>query len=476
MKIEKSKGFTQGEQGVAEICEKSFLSLWSYPNLFYEKNKELCDVLIVFGNTVFIISEKTSTFDPERRGIKVEWNRFKNNIIDKSYRQLNGAEKRLKQFPDKIFMDPACTKPFPIPINKNARFIKISVINGLDKINKIRDRVKEGDIDVPIDMQIFEMRSDNYIHLLDDYTFPTLFRELDTAADLISYFTKKEDLIVSGKLVFVPPESDFLVMFLSNFDENFGEHCFFKDGDKFDRIFIDNPEDPYPVFINRPDVIMKKEANKISYLWDAIIERYNKTLLDDRITGELGFYERLKISELMSQENRYFRRMLSEKLNVAYNTFNDEINRRVICMQSPTNKELVYACLILRRPFYESNKDYEQHVNLLMEIYSKSLKMRFPQYKQVLCFTRAFPDEYRSSMYFSLFDKELSSMDREYVERCSEHYKIATNFAPIMFRHTPEYPKNSDELRVVYSKKIPVNAKCPCGSGKKYKKCCGKLY
>ena len=39
MKIEKSKGFTQGEQSVAKICEKSFLSLWSYPNLFYKKTK-----------------------------------------------------------------------------------------------------------------------------------------------------------------------------------------------------------------------------------------------------------------------------------------------------------------------------------------------------------------------------------------------------------------------------------------------------
>ena len=35
--------------------------------------------------------------------------------------------------------------------------------------------------------------------------------------------------------------------------------------------------------------------------------------------------------------------------------------------------------------------------------------------------------------------------------------------------------KNMDILKKEGSNKIPRNAKCPCGSGKKYKHCCGKI-
>ena len=61
MKIIKSNGITEGEKLVAKLCEKSFLKLWSYANLYKEPGKELCDNFILFGNTIILISEKTKT-------------------------------------------------------------------------------------------------------------------------------------------------------------------------------------------------------------------------------------------------------------------------------------------------------------------------------------------------------------------------------------------------------------------------------
>lgn len=475
MKIEKSKGITAGEKKVAQICEKSFLSLWSYPNLFYKTNKELCDVLIVFGDIVFLISEKTSEFKPEDKDLAIEWGRFKRNIIEKSYRQLYGAEKWLKSFPTKIYMDAACTKPFPLNISKNTKFIKISVINGLDKINKIRDSAEETGIEIPADMQLLTMRIDNYIHLLDDYTFPILFEQLDTASDLISYFIKKENLLQSGKLLFIPPESDLLVMFLSNFDNDTGEHCFIPNYERFDTIVIDNPEDPYTFFSRREDVKRQGLANRNSYLWDSIVENYNHTLMDDKLIGDVSFEDKVKISRIMSQENRYFRRILSEKLLAGYSTFKSSIERRVMLMQSPTDKELAYACIMLRKNPDETKEDYKKKASVLIELYAKTIKMRFPHYKKILCFTKTFPVTARENIYFFLFESELSDMDKKYVKECEVRYGIGRTFTPVMFRHSPEYPQKQEDLTVSFSKKIPVNSKCPCGSGRKYKKCCGRL-
>jgi hypothetical protein len=53
-KIFKSKGVTPTERLLADLCEKSFLKLWSYPNPIKDDKKELCDLLAVFENHLFI--------------------------------------------------------------------------------------------------------------------------------------------------------------------------------------------------------------------------------------------------------------------------------------------------------------------------------------------------------------------------------------------------------------------------------------
>ncbi len=52
--IEKSKGENATEKLVANLCDNTFLKLWSYPNPYNGKGQELCDVLVVFENKVFI--------------------------------------------------------------------------------------------------------------------------------------------------------------------------------------------------------------------------------------------------------------------------------------------------------------------------------------------------------------------------------------------------------------------------------------
>jgi hypothetical protein len=53
-KVVKSDGVNDSERLLADLCEKSFLKLWSYPNPFKDDRKELCDLLAVFENHVFI--------------------------------------------------------------------------------------------------------------------------------------------------------------------------------------------------------------------------------------------------------------------------------------------------------------------------------------------------------------------------------------------------------------------------------------
>ena len=53
-----SGGVTATERLLAEFCERSFLKLWSYPNPHKDDGHELCDLLAVFGDTVFIFFDR----------------------------------------------------------------------------------------------------------------------------------------------------------------------------------------------------------------------------------------------------------------------------------------------------------------------------------------------------------------------------------------------------------------------------------
>lgn len=50
----KSSGVTATERLLAESCERSFMKLWSDPNPYKDDGHELCDLLAVFVDTVFI--------------------------------------------------------------------------------------------------------------------------------------------------------------------------------------------------------------------------------------------------------------------------------------------------------------------------------------------------------------------------------------------------------------------------------------
>lgn len=57
-KINKSEGLTPTEKSLFELCESTFLKLWTYANPYKEDRKELCDLLAVFEDDVFLRQRK----------------------------------------------------------------------------------------------------------------------------------------------------------------------------------------------------------------------------------------------------------------------------------------------------------------------------------------------------------------------------------------------------------------------------------
>jgi hypothetical protein len=83
MAIVKSSGVTPTERLLADLCEQSFLKLWSYPNPFKDDRKELCDLLAVFESHVFIFFDRESRhLDNVDKDPMVNWERWKRAAIE----------------------------------------------------------------------------------------------------------------------------------------------------------------------------------------------------------------------------------------------------------------------------------------------------------------------------------------------------------------------------------------------------------
>jgi hypothetical protein len=120
--VYRAEGGTSTERYLKRLCERSFLSLWSYPSVFRDQKqhqkgdgKELCDLLVLFGNDVLIFSDKSCSF-PRSPDLRLDWSRWFRKAVLKSAEQVWGAERWLREHPDRIFLDRACTQPFPLKI------------------------------------------------------------------------------------------------------------------------------------------------------------------------------------------------------------------------------------------------------------------------------------------------------------------------------------------------------------------------
>lgn len=227
-KITKSQGQNKSEEYLAKLCNKTFLSLWSYPNLYRAKNKELSDLLITFGNHILIFSDKSCEY-PTTDNLELNWSRWFRRAVSKSAKQLWRAEQWIKQHQERIFLDNKCSQTFPFDIDTTqAKIHLILVARGVVGACKeffgsgsgsgslmIRNDVKGidahtapfviGDIDP----------AKTFIHVLDDTTLDIVMGALNTVSDLISYLEKKETLLRSTKNIFATGEEDLLPYYMT---------------------------------------------------------------------------------------------------------------------------------------------------------------------------------------------------------------------------------------------------------------------
>jgi len=482
--IEKSKGQTPTEAFLAELCDRTFLKLWCYANPYKSDGKELCDVLAVFEDHVFVFFDRESRKFDDCKDVEITWERWKREVIQKQINTAKGAKRYILQNSSEIYLDAKLTKRLPVIISPDRAVIhKIVVAHGAeDACKAISDSNIYGSLAISYGEKVGEqtfpfmlfLEKDDPTHVLDSHNLEIILAELDTYYDFTSYLSEKEDAINKYINLAYCGEEDLLAHYLINFDNDKKAHFIGTRDEAINAIYIGEGE--WRDFVASEQYLLKKAADKESYLWDRLIQYTCQNALDDKLLGNGDAFNRQSAIYEMAKEPRLWRRTLSEIISSAIERFpaaDNSIMRHLSFMPSFFS-DTGYVFLQLWHPsIVDYDGDYRPKRQKLLEIACGVAKNKFPQMTKIVGIAIDPPKiSTRGSEDFILLNcAEWSSEIRYHYEDENAVFKFfETNEMRRHEKHVREFPlpETSQPLR-----KVGRNEKCPCGSGNKYKKCCG---
>ena len=277
---------TSSEVLVANLCKRSFLSLWSEANPVAKQGKELCDVAVVCGRDVILFSVKEIAFKDTGKGT-VDWERWRRKAVDESVKQLYGADRFLRDRLRLLRSDG--TEGLILPPLADRRVHQIAVALG----SRGQVPYHQGDF------------GKGFVHVMDESSLHIVLKELDTITDFVHYLSTKQALLESGvKILMEDNEEDLLALYIHRgrkFPE--GQDLWVIAGDIWNGILC------------KPEWRARKELDRESYVWDRLIE----TLIKLGDSGQQDTTEaRDNLEEglrAMALENRFSRRILAAGFN-----------------------------------------------------------------------------------------------------------------------------------------------------------------
>lgn len=479
---------TRTERYLAQIALQSFLTLWSYPHIYRDQGissdgagKEVVDLLVVFADDILLFSDKSCAF-PNSGNLELDWARWFRRAIKKSAEQVWGAERWIRQHPDRLFTDARCQTrlPIPLPSMERARFHRIIIAN--DETG-VRQRQVGGTGTLLVSPSIVGEQhatfpfavghldpTQGYVHVLDETSLRILLETLDTAPDFVDYLSKKEALITSGKLIAAAGEEDLLGLYLR--DVNAADEHDFVIRPGMTHIVV--PEGHWHHYVNSPERAAKVDADKVSYAWDMIIEKFTHHTVHGSLehTNATGFRDHERVYRVLARENRTRRRMLArELLDRIAATPAGGMSFRVMLPSKAGDPH--YLFMILGRRAEWSESEYRKRRGALMMGYSKVLKLEFPAAKLIVGLaTEPSAEGPGRSEDVMVFD--VSEWSEEDARHARELQHMTGWLKKVRMRREveSEYPVPHQARK---APKIGRNDPCYCGSGVKWKKCHGRF-
>jgi gamma-glutamylcyclotransferase (GGCT)/AIG2-like uncharacterized protein YtfP len=362
------------EEFIHELSKKTFFEDWCYLNPKFFDGKELCDVLILFEDILIIWQIKD---------LKLKKGKYDKGEVEKNLRQLCGAKRMLLE----------AKKPINLVNSKREETFSPEKIK---KVYLISALVGEGE-----DYYSFaELKKENQIHTFTRKFSEIVLEELDTIKDFIRYLEEKEKLISKNtKINISGGEEEFLSYYLRN-EKSFSE--LFKAG------LIIISEGLWEDFQKKEEYKLKKEEDKISYIWDEII----------RFSHSCGENYEIVAQEL-AKPDRFERRQLSKAFfdacKIADKQKEMNVFRRFVKMEGIT------FCFMMK----DGDREIRRNLLQATSFVSRGLN---PENNKVLGIATEMTNSPLRSYDFCLMDfPEWSEENDKEMKRIQKELKIFTN-------------------------------------------------
>jgi hypothetical protein len=402
--VVRAEGVTPAERYLQRLCEHSFLSLWSYPSLYRDQKvgskgdgKELCDLLVVFGDDILIFSDKCCAF-PNTGDVGLDWCRWFRKAVMESAKQAWGAERWLREHPDRIFIDRGCTERFPLDLPLAERMRVHHIIVAHNVADRCRayfggrssgtlmftsDLIGKDHYGDPSTCQPFTVgwldTGRNFVHVLDDASLHILLTARDTITDFVAYLRAKEELLsdfrARGIVFSYAGEEDLLANYLLTMKGD-GHGFSFPNG--YDSIALD--EGDWVEFQSSPQRAAQIAADRISYSWDALIQKFNENILGgtSHFTTNPRIAEREKTMRFFAREPRVQRRMLADAL-LSFMETTGQQQRGTRIMQPSYPGDPHYCFLLLPKGQGQSEEQYREFRRGFLGILCQVTKVVCPE-------------------------------------------------------------------------------------------------
>lgn len=473
-----SSGSTSSERALAKLARETFLSLWSYPNVVRDEpqangkgivGKEIADLLVVFEDDVVLFSDKDCVF-PSTGNLDVDWSRWYRSAIDKSAKQLWGAERHIRAHPDRIFIDPKCKIRLPIPLPDSGRLRIHRVVVAHGAAQRCREvlggsgslvivpEIVGDDHKLPREkggrpFTVGRVSANKpFVHILDDSSLGLLLKNLDTVWDFVGYLRKKEAFIASGRLGVAHGEEALLGLYVGKINEH-DEHDFVVPAEAGDKPLVLS-ESRWHGFLNSGERRRKLKADEISYVWDELIELFTSHYMagtSHHLTEvESAHYDFERVLRFFARENRTRRRLLADTIRDMHRTTRPD--QRRIRIVPPMRAGDPYWALLLF-PFPENlnvgrKVGYEHYREVRQEFLGcclRVVKLMWPDALDIVGFaTESGRDAHGSEDAAYLDARVWSSAEQEDAKRLQKNLGILVS--PNMLGvHVSEYPAPESE-------------------------------
>jgi hypothetical protein len=408
--VEQETGLTPSERYLGKLCRASFLSLWSYPNLYTDKGvternrlgKELCDLLVIFENNIIIFSDKSCQV-PDTGDVSLDWKRWYKRAIKRSADQIFGAERWLAEFPKRIFLDPLCTKPFPLDVpspqdwtvhrivvalgagERAAKYFgggsrgSLMLVPSIVGDKHLSDELPAG----PFRVGEIEP-SKGFVHIFDDVTLDIVMREVDTISDFVDYLQRKADFLRSGRVFMCHGEEEALAYYLSNLDDQQNPSFELPLEAKIDPTFkIVLSEGLWDEYKNGEFFAIKSELQSAGAFVDTLIEGFSEHILDGTLAygNERGLKNHERNVRFLAAEPRRQRAMMAHAMLQKMSTTPRNVRSSVVLKS--TLPDTMFVFLLLPKDAGQSQHNYRIQRQDMLEAYAHVVKFQNPTVKHV---------------------------------------------------------------------------------------------